>query len=384
MLASRNKCSVSLRNEIDMPPTVFQIVPHFSYADAVGNQIIATRDLLIEQGCETQIFADNWDPRLNAVTRPTSDYLEVAGKEHWLILHYCICGYANHVARDTRGHLVTYYHNVTPARFYYGYEPLTATCCAQARAGLKQLVGRGSAIAASDYNREELRSMGFDVRAVAPYIMKIAGLRAGLATDTSADIRARFEAHDLKTWLYVGRIAPNKRIEDIVGAFAYYHRHIEPRSRLLLVGSRREDKYNGEVVDLIQRLGVEDAVIFPGLFPSESLGVFYELADLYISLSEHEGFCVPLIEAMSFGLPILAFDSTAVPSTLAGSGVLLHRKDAPLVAEVAHEVLTNQPLREAIVAKQRQRLADFEPEAMRRQLQTALIAAGIPLNASTM
>lgn len=365
-----------------MPPAVYQIVPHFSYADAVGNQILATRDLLIQQGCETQIYADNWDPRLNAVTRPTSDYLEVAGKEHWLILHYCICGYANHVARDTRGHLVTYYHNVTPARFYYGYEPLTATCCAQARAGLKQFVGRGSAIAASEYNKEELGSLGFDVRAVAPYIMKIDGLHQGLAAQTSLDLRARFEAPDLKTWLYVGRIAPNKRIEHIVSAFAFYRRHIEPRSRLMLVGSRREDTYNGEVMDLIHRLGVEDSVVFPGLFASESLGVFYDLADLYISLSEHEGFCVPLIEAMSFDLPILAFESTAVPSTLAGSGVLLHRNDAPLIAEVAHEVLTNQPLREAIIAKQRQRLADFEPDAMRRQLLAALIAAGIPLAAS--
>lgn len=367
-----------------MPPVVYQIVPHFSFADAVSNQILATRDILMGFGCQTQIYADNWDPRANSLVRPTSDYFEVAAEDHWLILHYCICGHANHVARDTRGRLVLYYHNVTPARFYYEQDPITATCCAQARAGLKDFIGRSQAIAASDYNAAELQGMGIAVQSVAPYILKLDSLHIGLSAPASAELRARFHTPELKTWLYVGRIAPNKRVEDVIRSFHFYHQHIERKSRLLLVGSRREDKYNSEITALVARLGLDESVVFPGLFPAESLGVFYELADLYISLSEHEGFCVPLIEAMSFGLPILAFDSTAVPSTLAGSGVLLHRKDAPLVAEVAHEVLTNQPLREAIVAKQRQRLADFEPEAMRRQLQAALIAAGIPLDASTM
>lgn len=365
-----------------MAPTVYQIVPHLSFADAVGNQIFATQDILRGFGCETQIFADNWDPRLNGLVKPTSDYLEVRSPDHWLILHYCICGYANSVARDTRGKLALYYHNVTPARFFYGYDPLMATCCSQARGHLKDFVGRTRAIAASDYNRSELMSMGFSVDAVAPYILKLAELHKGLDTAVSSDLLKQFEAPDLKTWLYVGRIAPNKRVEDVIRAFHYYHERIERRSRLLLVGTHRDDAYGIEIRDLIRRLGLEASVIIPGLFPSEALGAFYRLADVYVSLSEHEGFCVPLIEAMSFDVPIVAFDSTAVPTTLSGSGILVHRKTPPLVAEVIHEVLTNQPLREAIVAKQRQRLADFEPEAMRRQLLSALIATGIPLDGS--
>lgn len=362
-----------------MGPVVYQIVPHFSYADAVGNQILATQDLLTSLGCETQIFADNWDPRLNSIVRPTSDYLQVGSTEHWLILHYCICGYANNVARDTSGRLVLYYHNVTPPRFYYGYEPLTATCCGQARWQLKEFAGRGSAIAASDYNREELISLGIAVQAVAPYIVKLDGLHSPVATSASDGLRAQYAAPDLRTWLYVGRIAPNKRIEDVIRSFHYYRERIEPKSRLFLVGGRREGVYDGEIVDLIARLGLMDAVILPGQFSTESLGVFYELADVYVCLSEHEGFCVPLLEAMSFDVPILAYASTAVPATLGGSGVLLHRKDPPLVAEVAHEVITNQPLRDSIVAQQRRRLADFSPTAMQRQLHLALIAAGIPL-----
>jgi len=362
-----------------MPPVVHQIVPNFAFADAVGNQILATRDLLTRLGCETQIYADHWDPRLSDLVKPTADYLSRQAQEHWLILHYCICGHANHVARETTGHLVTYYHNVTPARFFFGYEPAAAACCGQARRQLKGFAGHGATIAASDYNRAELESFGFSVKAVAPYILKLEHLHAGLNTPGSEALRARFAAPDLKTWVYVGRIAPNKRVEEVVRAFHVYHSQIEPRSRLLLVGSRPAGKYSDEIAALIARLDLQDSVIFPGLFPAESLGVFYELADIYVSLSEHEGFCVPLVEAMSFGVPILAFDSTAVPGTLGGSGVLLHRKEPQVVAEVAHEVIGNHGLRTAIVGRQRERLTDFEPGAMRAQLHKALIAAGIPL-----
>ncbi len=358
---------------------VYQIAPHVAQADAVGNQILATHDLLERSGCETRIFADSHDAQLDALVRPTTDYLNEASPDHWLILHYCSCGHANRVARDSRGRLIFYYHNVTPARFFYGYDAVSASCCGQARWQLKEFAGRGPAIAASDYNRAELNALGFDVRAVAPYILQLDGLHANSDAPENTALRNRFAAPATRTWLYVGRIAPNKRVEDIIRAFDYYHRRIEPASRLLLVGSRRNDRYNAEIDDLIRQCELGDAVVFPGPLRASALGVLYRLADLYISLSEHEGFCVPLVEAMSFGLPVLAFDSTAVPGTLGKSGVLLHRKDPPLVAEVAHAIVTDRPLREALVARQTARLEDFAPAAMRLKLLQALIAAGVPL-----
>ncbi len=361
---------------------VYQIAPHVAPADAVGNQILATHDLLVQLGCETRIFADSHDPQLDALVRPTTDYLSQASPDHWLILHYCSCGYANRVALDSRGRLILYYHNVTPARFFYGYDAVSASCCGQARWQLKEFVGRGTAIAASDYNRGELEALGFDVRAVAPYVLQLDSLHAAPDAPENAALRARFAAPDTRTWLYVGRIAPNKRIEDVIRAFEYYHRRIEPASRLFLVGGRRNDRYNAEIDDLVRRLELEDAVVFPGPLRAGALGVLYSLADVYVSLSEHEGFCVPLVEAMSFGVPVLAFDATAVPGTLGRSGVLLHRKDPALVAEIAHEVITNRTLREALVARQTARLEDFAPAAMRLRLEQALIAGGVPLPAN--
>jgi glycosyltransferase involved in cell wall biosynthesis len=308
------------------------------------------------------------------------DYRSMADAEAWTLLHFGVCGRANDMARDLPGKFILYYHNVTPAAFYAPYNPLIVTCMRQARRQLATLVSRGRAIAASDYNQVELESMGFQVDAVAPYIMLLDRIKQGLQTPAAEAARQQFKVRDVKTWLYVGRMAPNKKIEDVIRAFGFYHANHEPASRLLLVGAAKEkDAYVAFLKGLIAELGLTKSVIFPGHLPAEALGVFYELADAYICLSEHEGFCVPLVEAMSFDVPVVAFASTGMPSTLGDSGVLLHRKEPALVAEVMHEVLTNPALRQGLIARQRRRVADFEPGKMRLQLHRSLIAAGIPL-----
>jgi len=376
-----------------MPPVVHQIVPNFAFADAVGNQILATRDLLTRLGCETQIYADHWDPRLSSLVRPTADYLSRQAQEHWLILHYCICGHANHVARETSGNLVTYYHNVTPARFFFGYEPAAAACCGQARRQLKGFVAPAQRLRRPWRNDRRLRLQPRRARVV--WVLR----QGRRALHPQAGASARRVEH---AWQRsVARTLHGAGPEDLGLRRPYRTKQAgrgsgarlpclsqpdraaipaalggQPTSRQ---SSRPAGRYSDEIAALIARLDLQDSVIFPGLFPAESLGVFYELADVYVSLSEHEGFCVPLVEAMSFGVPILAFDSTAVPGTLGGSGVLLHRKEPQVVAEVAHEVIGNHGLRTAIVGRQRERLTDFEPGAMRAQLHKALIAAGIPL-----
>ncbi len=365
-----------------MPPRVFQLVPHYAYADAVGNQITETRSLLQELGVTTNTFADNWDPRVKAQVRPTQELKEIVRADDWVILHFCICGHANDVARELPGRLVMYYHNVTPASFFRRYQPGFVGCLRHARIQLRGLVGACRSIAASEYNQLELQAVGFSVDAVAPYIMLLDRLEKGLKTAPAEEARRKFYDPSLKTWLYVGRIAPNKKVDDVIRAFDLYHREIEPNSRLLLVGNAPEkDRYVLEIKALIATLRLERSVIFPGHLPAEALGVFYELADVYICLSEHEGFCVPLIEAMSFDVPVVAFASTGMPGTLGDSGVLLHRKEPALVAEVMHEVLTNPALREGLIARQRRRVADFAPDKMRQQLHRSLIAAGIPLPA---
>ncbi|HMC88169.1 MAG TPA: glycosyltransferase, partial [Gemmataceae bacterium] len=163
-------------------------------------------------------------------------------------------------------------------------------------------------------------------------------------------------------FLFVGRLSPNKRQDDVIRLFACYNRTIDRRSRLVLVGTwRGMERYLAELRALVRALDLQDYVVFTGHLAAPELGAHYRRADLFVSMSEHEGFCVPILEAMHFGLPILAYNAAAVPDTLGQTGVLFTRKEFPLLAEMAHLLLTDHGLRERVVLGQADRLADFRP-----------------------
>ncbi len=352
---------------------IHQIAPHIGMADAVGNQIRECQRLLHGWGYDSKTYSVSWEPGVEGQIH-SLDAFEPGRPDTAVILHYAVCSPANDFAFDLPDPLVLYYHNVTPPEFYHRYEPAFADCLARARSGLARFAGRGPAIAASPHNESELRARGFEVLAQAPYVLWLDPLRAGTATPKAQELRQRFDDERLTTWVYVGRMAPNKRIEDIITAFHVYRRDYNRKSRLLLVGNDQGLPSYGRLLHaLVRELELDDAVTFTGAYgPSQGLAVFYEMADLYISLSEHEGFCVPLIEAMSFGVPVLAFASTNVPGTLGHSGVLLRDKRPSVVAAAAHEILADPDLRRAIVARQRLRAADFAPEPVREQFHAAV------------
>jgi glycosyltransferase involved in cell wall biosynthesis len=157
--------------------------------------------------------------------------------------------------------------------------------------------------------------------------------------------------------LFVGRIIPNKRIEDLVRIFHAYRTAINPRSRLLIVGSYGGfEKYLAIVQSLAARLGTPD-VYFAGHVTNEELVAFYEVADLFLCSSEHEGFCVPLIEAFHMGVPVVARAATAVPATLDGGGVLYDNTDPHHVASIIGAVLNDSELRSQVIAAQDAALA---------------------------
>ena len=119
--------------------------------------------------------------------------------------------------------------------------------------------------------------------------------------------------------LFTGRVVPNKKQEDVIEAFYYYKRFIQPKSRLILVGSFAGiDKYHDQLEAYVNKLGLED-VIFTGQIKFDEILAYYQLADLFLCMSEHEGFCVPIVEAMYFNVPVIARDTSAIAWTLAGS-----------------------------------------------------------------
>jgi glycosyltransferase involved in cell wall biosynthesis len=217
------------------------------------------------------------------------------------------------------------------------------------------------ALADSEYNKQDLLEAGYASVQVQPILIPYT------LQEVKPDATVMASADDGANLLFVGRLAPNKRCEDIVKVLHQY-RQIEPGARLFLVGARRyTQRYVDWLHDFIHQLGLEGSVIFTGHVSQEALAAYYRIADVFVMMSEHEGFGIPLIESMRFGVPIVAYASTAVPETLGGSGILIHQKQFSVIAELIHLLRTDSALRSRIVERQRARVQDFAPEAVLAQ-----------------
>ncbi|CAG0995481.1 hypothetical protein ANRL3_03090 [Anaerolineae bacterium] len=357
-----------------MPRAIHQILPFFAYGDAIGNQALELRRLIRELGIRSDIFAENWDWRLRRECLPYREYDFVSQPDNLLILHYSTSGQVVQYVSGLHDRVVLYYHNITPPDFFYWFNGELASELDEARQKLIAFAANVPAIAASPYNAQELQKLGFRVLGIAPYVLRLEQLDQGLAGRGAAEITQRYTDARMSDWLYVGRIAPNKCVHDVIKAFYYFHKWITTSSRLFLVGSAAgAEEYVKTLKQLIESLDLGHAVIFAGHFDaSEGLGAFYQLANLYVSMSEHEGFCIPLLEAMHYQLPVMAYAVTGVPWTLGKAGVSITRKNYPMIAQVAYEVLTNAELKTNLLQRQHTRLADFAPARVRDQIRHCL------------
>jgi len=235
----------------------------------------------------------------------------------------------------------------------------------------------------SEFNRRELVQAGFDAAktAVLPLFLAPQQFQAG-KTDTALKNRLRQNAVN---WLTIGRIVPNKAVEDVIRIFAVYRRHIEPGAHLHVVGSRYVPAYAAALDALVAALGLTDCVHFAGRVTDAQLQAYYETAALFVTASHHEGFCVPLLESMAFNVPILARKSSAIPETLGQAGVLFTDLSCTTafaaVAEMAHLIITDEPLRQQIIQTQRERLQQLSPARAEMALEEALLKVGLRVNA---
>ena len=229
------------------------------------------------------------------------------------------------------------YHNITPPEFFVDVHPLLVQLCYLGRRELGAYATRVElALGDSEYNRAELEELGFPETAVLPVVPDFSHL-AGPPNYMQA---GAFD-DDWVNLLFVGRMIPNKRIEDVVRAFHAYKRWFNPRSRLLLVGSHGGfERYLAMLHDFVARIGAADVHVL-GHVTNEELTAYYEVADVFLCASEHEGFCVPLMEAFHMGVPVLAYAATAVPATMDGGGILYHRKDPLEIAALVNAVVAD-------------------------------------------
>ncbi len=341
------------------------MLPAFLYGDAVSNQAARIRHLLRDWGFRSRIYAEARDHRR---VNPGADYRRYRGSpDNILVYHYTTGSAMTEFVRQLPDTVVIYYHNITPPEFLDTYNAAYAASLEQGRQELVLFRHLPFALAGSQYNRQEMLSLGFKEVAIMPYFIYLDELLA--AADSSAGQRIASDYRD--GWvniLFVGRLAPNKRQDDIIRTFNYYHRLVDCRSRLILVGSGDSiPEYRMELEVMLDVLDLQH-VHLTGEVSLEELSGYYRAATVFLCLSEHEGFCVPLLEAMGFDIPVLAFKATGVPYTMGQSGVLVKRKRYDVIATLIDLLAHDTPLRRDIIASQNRRLSAFDHDSTVRSL----------------
>lgn len=336
-----------------------QFLPNLAYGDAISNHALWIRDHLRKMGARSEIYVCHRDPQ---VERECTVFSPAALEEgQAAIYHHSIGSEITPHLRDFRGAKCLIYHNITPAKFFEPYRPDFARILQRGRADLDRLAPIFDlSCGDSTCNVRELELVGFQNPTVMPVTVD-----PKKWTD-APDPQLMAQLQDGRTnILFVGRIAPNKKQDDLVAAFVHFL-GFEPEARLILVGQGEEnDPYRQHVLTLIETLDLGDAVVIPGVVSEAQLAAYYRTAHLFWSMSEHEGFCVPLVEAMWFDIPALAFHSTAVPETLDRAGILFTEKtDFRQVAALAWLLVDDAQLRATIISAQRQRRQDFLPSAV--------------------
>ena len=352
---------------------VNQWVPAAHRGDAIGDSARRVRDMIRARGDESEIYALTMDDDLRQEIRPFTD--PAARRGDVTIFHFALPSPMTDAFARLSTARVLQYHNITPASFFAQYAPGLFRLAALGRQELRTLVGRVDlALGDSEFNRQELEEMGFAPTGVLPIAVNTDRI-------TRAPRRPALEkilGDGLMNILFVGRIVPNKRIEDHIKLAEVYKRYVDSYYRFIFVG--RYDgvpAYYAQVRSLIAEFRMlPDRFWFTGPVPDEDLGAFYRWADAYVSLSEHEGFCVPLVEAMAADVPVLAYAAGAVPETLGGAGMLFAPKDLEVAAEMLGMLVYDRPVRERILDGQRRRLLDFAPSRIAAQLDTVLARVG--------
>jgi glycosyltransferase involved in cell wall biosynthesis len=274
--------------------------------------------------------------------------------------------------------LVLDYHNVTGSEHYAGWEPATARRAAQARQQLARLAPRAAlGLADSPYNEADLRAAGCRATAVVPVLVDYG--RLGAPDPRVAGRLAARRSAGGADWLFVGRLVPSKAQHELVKALWAYRRLYDPEARLHLVGSAPSARYLAALRGFVDDVGLAGAVRLPGEVSDAALAAYFEAADVYVSLSVHEGFGVPLVEAMAAGVPVVARAAGAVAGTVGDAGVLLDRADPLRVAAAVHRVLGDPGLADRLRAAGRRRAAQRSLAEAARAAVTALASvAGAP------
>jgi glycosyltransferase involved in cell wall biosynthesis len=343
---------------------IHQFATSLSYGDAISDEMLEIQKVLRERGHRSEIFTRFFDPRTAGLRRDYREYRKISSPDHVVIFHFSIGSPVSKMLFRVPDRKIMIYHNITPHGFFLDYHRILARECYKGRLEIKLFVDKVDlAVGDSEFNRRELEAVGYPRTGVLPILMDFSKF------DRQGDPVTRRVFGDGKTnVLFVGRLIPNKKFEDLIKAFYFYQKYFNPESRLILAGDHRGlERYLSAVLDLIGRLGLRD-VHLTGHVDFAELLAFYELADVYLSLSEHEGFGVPLLEAFHKNVPVVGFDAGAVGETMNGGGALLSKKDFPGIAALIDVLVRDRGLRQSVIEGQLGALEKFSRENVSRIL----------------
>ncbi|HMP77481.1 MAG TPA: glycosyltransferase family 4 protein [Kiritimatiellia bacterium] len=338
-------------------PALHQFLAGYAKGDAISNEARVLRELFRSWGLASDIFCEQKRilPELRKDARDLADAAGAIGPDDIVVLHLSIGSPANEVFARLKCRKVILYHNITPPEFFRGFQEEIAHHLRKGFEQVRALAGVADVnLAVSRFNAEELGLMGYRDVGVMP--MK---LERG-QWEGAQDRRVLKEFGDGKTnLLFVGRGAPNKRIEDLLFTLYYVQRYVDPDARLIHVGSYAGlERYHALLRTKAVELKLRN-VVFAGSVPPDTLRAYYAVATVFLCMSEHEGFCIPLVEAMAHRVPVVAYGAAAIPETLAGTGVLLREKRFDVAAELIDRLARDAALREAITGAQTARLQRY-------------------------
>ena len=350
---------------------IIQFIPTIAYGDAVGNDTVALKQAMLNMGYDTEIYAESIVPPLGKETATKIEgELPNMGKEDVAILHLSTGAELNFSFGRLSCRKIVIYHNITPPEYFHESDTYIEGINKWAIEGAKYLADKVDyCIAVSEYNKKELVKMGYTCPIdVLPILIPFEDYKK----TPSEKILKKYDDGEHKNIVFTGRVVPNKKQEDIIAAFYHYKKYYNPKSRLFLVGSYAEENiYYRRLRKYVEELKLND-VYFTGHIKFDEILAYYNLADVFLCMSEHEGFCVPLVEAMFFRKPIVAYNSSAIPYTLGGTGWLLDTKRPLEVAGAINYIIVHPEVRQKIIEGQVKRLQDFSYERIYEEFERLL------------
>jgi len=351
-------------------PAIHQFTAGFARSDAISNEAVVFRDIFRRVGYRSEIFSEtrNVNKSLRDEVRDASTCAAGLAPDDLVLLHLSIGTTVNDTFRTLPCRKAILYHNITPAHYFEFISTQTAAHLRRGRSQAAALAGIAAVnMADSRFNAQELETVGYRDVSVLPIVMDIDAVTREIDPAT-----ASLYNDGLHNILFVGRCTPNKKLEDLVRVFAYYQKTIEQRSRLIHVGSAAgSERYQALLASMIRDLALRN-VVLAGSVPQPVLNACYRHAHAFLCMSEHEGFCIPLLEAMLHGIPVVAHASAAIPETMDGSGILLDERRFDIAAETLHRVITDKALRTAVIAGQDARLERYRHRDLEAELMELL------------